>query len=560
MRALAFAIMALAVTGVAVAQQRTPPPEPETRADAMFSERAEPQSEASTVTFMAESRIVSLSPADAAAYRNAFAAAGNSDWAGMEAAFSGVGDTVLVGHLRARRLTATAQTPAIGDFVDWLNANRDAAVAESVRTRGLRLRQSGDPDLPPLDRGRGRRLPGAAQTSGASEAERAILRTIAERYYAGDVAGTRAAAEAAAGGALDADIAWFAGLSAFRLNDPAAAAAWFERANRPTVDAWQQTAAAWWAARAHLRAGNARGVLPNLERGTAWPTTFYGQLSLTQLGRATPLSFDLPTLDAAKVRDLLARYPNARRAAALAQLNRLAEAEAELRVLQARLGPSDDALFIAFAEALAAPGAQIRAAEFGGTAAAAGHCPYTAFVPGDGFRLDPAMIYAVTRQESRFSPTAISTSNAQGLMQLLPSTAAWMENDASLRTAPRQLHDPRLNMRLGQKYLEYLLAQPGLGRSLANVYAAYNGGPGFMQRWLATFPDREDPMLTLESIPRGETRTYAERVLAFTFLCREKVGRENPELDALAAGRPDVYQPPGREGIAALAPQVERRE
>jgi soluble lytic murein transglycosylase-like protein len=543
-----------AIAATALGQPRGMPPEPPAPSDSVFGQREEPRSEATTVTFMAESRILSLTPDDAARYRAAFAAVEARDWPALEGALAGIGDPVLVGHLQGMRLLAT-EAP-FADLAQWLDRHRDTALATSLRERALRVRAEGDPEPTRLDRGRGRRLPGAAEPVNASADERARLRAIAVAYFSGDLDTTRALAAAGLGGALDAEIAWYGALAAFRQGDPATAATLFARTDSASVDGWKRAAANWWSARAALASGDARGVLARLEAATRWPDTFYGQLALAQLGRDTPLRFDLPAQDAVTVRAWLARWPNARRAAALAQLNRLAEAEAELRVLHARLAPADDPAFLAFAEALAAPGAQIRAAEFGGTAAAAGHCPYTAFMPGDGFRIDPAIIYAVTRQESRFSPTAISTANAQGLMQILPSTAAWMDNDASLRADPRRLHEPRLNMRIGQDYLEYLLERPYLGANLMAVYAAYNGGPGFMQRWLADFPGRDDPLVMLESIPRAESRAYAERVLAFTFLCRKRAGLPNPELDAMAAGRQPIHRTPDAASIAVLAPQI----
>jgi soluble lytic murein transglycosylase-like protein len=128
----------------------------------------------------------------------------------------------------------------------------------------------------------------------------------------------------------------------------------------------------------------------------------------------------------------------------LAQLGRLSDVELELKALHAQLQPSEDRTFLALAIELGAPGAQLYAAEHGGPDVAAGYCPVSEFAPADGFRLDRAVIYAVVRQESRFVPVAVSHSNARGLMQLLPSTAA------DLAKSRVDLHDPATNMQLGQ--------------------------------------------------------------------------------------------------------------
>jgi soluble lytic murein transglycosylase-like protein len=193
--------------------------------------------------------------------------------------------------------------------------------------------------------------------------------------------------------------------------------------------------------------------------------------------------------------------------------------------------------------ALAAPAAQVRAAEFGDDATAAGHCPITSFAPEDGYRLDRAVLLAVVRQESRFDPTAVSSSNARGLMQLLPSTAADIDKGSLYRAQPRLLAEPGLNMRLGQTYLEWLKGRVTARGDLGLLFAAYNGGPGWLGRWLATVTWTSDPLMLLEVMPRAESRDYAERTLAFVGLCRKRFGQRPLELEALAAGEPAFYRP-----------------
>jgi soluble lytic murein transglycosylase len=271
------------------------------------------------------------------------------------------------------------------------------------------------------------------------------------------------------------------------------------------------------------------------------------------LGRESALDFDEPTLDAPTAAAFLQRHPAARRAAALAQLGRLAEVEYELRALHGRLQPSEDRTYLALAIALSAPAAQLRAAERGGPEVAAGYCPVTTFEPDGGFRLDRAMLYAVVRQESRFSPIAISTSNARGLMQLLPSTAQDMERGQPLRRQPVRLHEPGLNMRLGQQYIEWLDASFNKGGDVARIFAAYNGGPGWLARWEASYPRTDDPLLWIESIPRHESRDYAERVMSHLALCRKRYGQKPVELIALASGRAPIYRPMDTQSAGAGA-------
>ena len=122
-------------------------------------------------------------------------------------------------------------------------------------------------------------------------------------------------------------------------------------------------------------------------------------------------------------------------------------------------------------------------------------------------------------------------------MQLLPSTAQDLE-PRGFRRDPTQLYDPGLNMRLGQEYVRWLMERFHQDGDLARVFAAYNGGPGWLSRWLATQPAQYDPLLLLEMLPRAESRDYAERVLSHMALCRKSLGQPTPEIDRLASGPP----------------------
>jgi soluble lytic murein transglycosylase-like protein len=254
------------------------------------------------------------------------------------------------------------------------------------------------------------------------------------------------------------------------------------------------------------------------------------------------LRFDPPPLEPETLRAFLDRRPAARRAAALAQLGRLSDVEAELLGLHGALSPDEDAIFLALAQALAAPIAQLRAAEYGGADLASGFCPVTTFAPLGGFALDRALVYAVVRQESAYNPLAVSVSDARGLMQLLPSTAADLDRSRDYRSNPAPLFDPGENMRLGQAYLLWLMQRFHSDGDLARIFAAYNGGPGWLRRWLAEAGDVGDALLLLEMIPRPDTRAYVKSVLSHMALCRCRFGQPTPEMDALADGRPARYQ------------------
>jgi soluble lytic murein transglycosylase len=125
-------------------------------------------------------------------------------------------------------------------------------------------------------------------------------------------------------------------------------------------------------------------------------------------------------------------------------------------------------------------------------------------------RLDPSLIAGVIYAESKFSDST-SSAGALGLMQLLPSTAHFIA-DRSGGTAftTRDLSTPEINIAYGSWYLRYLLDRYGGDEVLA--LAAYNGGMGNVDRWVAEARAHGE-RLAVADIPVPETRAYVERVL-----------------------------------------------
>lgn len=499
-------------------------------------------------TAAAQPGVLVLSPADEAAYRAAFDAIAARNWTAAERALGRVSDETLAGHVLARLYLARGARPSREEVADWLDTYRNHPFADSMRdkARALRVR-----NIPEATRNGARPYPGAAPEPPGSG--RAISDVIL-RMGDGDAAGARALAESLLDGPRSGQAHWWRGLAAFRQRDFAAAAQSFTIAAAwRHHDGWEKAAAHYWAGRSLLALGDAAGATAQMRAALRWPWTFYGQLAEEQLGVASPLDFREPTLSADEAQAFLARHAGARRAAALAQLDRLSDAEQELRLLHGQLRREDDRVYLALAIALQAPGAQLRAAEFGGPETAAGFCPTTSFYPEGGFRMDRAVVLAIVRQESRFVPVARSSSNARGLMQLLPSTAEDMQDGVAFRRQPGQLNDPALNLRLGQQYVEWLDETFSKGGDLARIFAAYNGGPGWLSRWLAASPPGNDPLMVLEIMPRYETRDYVERVLSHMALCRKRFGQAPFEMASLASGLPAIYQPQDRAVRARVA-------
>jgi soluble lytic murein transglycosylase len=126
------------------------------------------------------------------------------------------------------------------------------------------------------------------------------------------------------------------------------------------------------------------------------------------------------------------------------------------------------------------------------------------------FGVDPLLVWAVMRAESRYDPHATSAANARGLMQIIPSTQEWITDQIGLDLAPGDAYAPETSIRLGTWYLSYLLDQ--FDGDLELALAAYNGGELNVQAWL------ENPMVGdrndfIRWIGFGETREYLGRVL-----------------------------------------------
>jgi len=127
--------------------------------------------------------------------------------------------------------------------------------------------------------------------------------------------------------------------------------------------------------------------------------------------------------------------------------------------------------------------------------------------------LDPAWVYGLIRQESRFIMDARSWAGAQGLMQIMPATARWIARKLGERDfRVEHLHDMPTNLRFGTFYLRSVLDD--LEGSPVLASAAYNAGPNRSRSWRSTLPQAVEGAIFAEIIPFGETRDYVKKVLS----------------------------------------------
>jgi len=130
--------------------------------------------------------------------------------------------------------------------------------------------------------------------------------------------------------------------------------------------------------------------------------------------------------------------------------------------------------------------------------------------------LDPAYVYGLIRQESRFITDARSGVGASGLMQVMPATASWTAKKIGLLNfKPQQLSDRDTNIAIGTGYLKLVL--DSFDGSMPMAAAAYNAGPGRPRSWRgqAGAPTLE-AAIWAENVPFTETRDYVKKVLSNT--------------------------------------------
>lgn len=124
--------------------------------------------------------------------------------------------------------------------------------------------------------------------------------------------------------------------------------------------------------------------------------------------------------------------------------------------------------------------------------------------------VDPFLAQALIREESRYNVYALSSSNAIGLMQLLPSTAMGVAKRLGVKIGSHDdIHKPENNIKLGIDYMSYVIKRCQGNRMLA--VASYNGGPNAVSAWTKTY-SLQDPDAFVENIPYNETRDYVRKV------------------------------------------------
>jgi len=363
--------------------------------------------------------------------------------------------------------------------------------------------------------------------------QRLIARTLLDK---GDVqtAYEVASHHAAETPAQQIEAEFHAGWIALRfLGDPAKAAQHFATVANTASTPISISRIAYWQARAAEAAGAMEDAKLFYERAADKPTTYYGQLAHSKLGRTVSLRTVEPLSDEARK-----AFENLVPIQAVQLLQQIGETELALGLYSELAQTLNDPGQLDALAALAASRQNPRAVlAIGKIASQRGfpldqHAYPLAAIPDFqrvGDEVDPAMVYAIARQESAFNPRAVSSAGARGLMQLMPATAK--------RTAQRfgvgfdlnrLVDDPAYNAKLGSAHLGELMEDWKGSYILA--FASYNAGGGNVKKWIDAYGDPRKPQVDVvdwvERIPFYETRNYVQRVMENLTVYRQRL---NPQ-------------------------------
>ncbi|MCX7676936.1 MAG: lytic transglycosylase domain-containing protein [Alteraurantiacibacter sp.] len=312
---------------------------------------------------------------------------------------------------------------------------------------------------------------------------------------------------------------WLGGTKAlWELGDAASAAPLFYRYGAAARTPQTRSKGFWWAAHAAARAGDSATATHYYEMAARYPDRFYGQLALEALGRPMPSFAALPQAEISEeARAAFRSQPITR---AVAEVARDAPWHVGIRFYRAIAEQAEGVEgHLLVAELAREIGRRDLAVNLADAAGADGLDGFTAIgfprlqhPPGTYF----TMIHAIARQESQFAENAISHAGARGLMQFMPATAQEEARRANMSySASRLIEDPAYSMQLGSNHIERLLRTYNGSYPLA--IAAYNAGPGNVNRWLRENGDPRTGAISwpewIERIGFSETRTYVHRVL-----------------------------------------------
>jgi soluble lytic murein transglycosylase len=312
---------------------------------------------------------------------------------------------------------------------------------------------------------------------------------------------------------------WLGGTTAlWELRDASSAAPLFYRYGAAARTPQTRSKGFYWAGLAYTQAGNRSEANRMFEMAAGYPAQFYGLLALERLGRAVPdLNGTPPGQPSAAERAAFYSKPitgAVREAARDAPWTTSIRFFREIADQAATAGEHE-----LVAELARDLGRRDLAVILGDKAQEHGYSGFYRIA----FPTIPApagtnwtMVHAIARQESQFAQNAVSHAGARGLMQLMPGTAQEQAGKLGMSYMSASLiSDANYNLRLGDGYFSRMMDY--FGGSYPLAVAAYNAGPGNVNKWLRANGDPRNGSVGwvewIERIPIFETKNYVQRVI-----------------------------------------------
>jgi soluble lytic murein transglycosylase len=312
---------------------------------------------------------------------------------------------------------------------------------------------------------------------------------------------------------------WLGGTKALNtLGDGTRAAPLFWRYGAAARTPQTRSKGFYWAGRAMAQSGNSAEAARFFELAAAYPDQFYGMLALERLGRPLTVAVSAPAVVPTEAdRSLFNARPLTLAVREVARESDWSTAVRFFKEIAEQAESETDHVLVAdLAREL---GRRDLGVILGQAAHVDGHGVYrkTSFpIMPVTQGADWTMVHAITRQESQFAMNAQSHAGARGLMQLMPGTAREQAGKLQLSYDLQGLTtDAGYNIMLGDGYFARMMVY--FGGSYPLAVAAYNAGPGNVNKWLRANGDPRnggiDWIVWIEQIPLSETRNYVQRVL-----------------------------------------------
>jgi soluble lytic murein transglycosylase len=305
------------------------------------------------------------------------------------------------------------------------------------------------------------------------------------------------------------------------LNDPATALAHFAKVAQGNDNPITLARAGYWQGRAAEALGRREEARSHYETAARYSTAYYGQIARARIGHKELVLRPLPEPSADR-REAAARRDVVRAIELLYAIDERDLIAGGLADLGER---SDDAGLLAAIGEVAARHHDARAMVLLGKSALGHGLPLDRYafptigIPeyrSIGPAIEPAVVYAIARQESTFNSKTVSSARAMGLMQVTPEAGRYVSKKFGASfDEKRLLSDQSYNVQLGAAELGDLYADYRGSHIL--TFAGYNAGRGRVKEWIAKYGDPRDPKVDpidwVERIPFSETRNYVQRVL-----------------------------------------------